>query len=84
MIGSLNTVPTRNEHMNKTVSPEDPRNVTLKGCSSILPFRIFLIVPFGLFHIAFKPNSFTLASSAMDFDAMSVNLESLKTLSAEQ
>jgi hypothetical protein len=31
---------------------------------------MFLIVPFGLFHMAFKPNSFTLASSAMDFDVM--------------
>jgi hypothetical protein len=51
--------------------------VTLVGCSSILPFRMFLIVPFGLFHMAFKLNSSTLASSAMDFDAMSVNQERL-------
>jgi hypothetical protein len=61
MNGSLNIVPTGSEHKNETVSPDDSRNVKLIGCSSILPFRMFLIVPFGLFHIASKPNSFTQA-----------------------
>ena len=35
------------------------------GSRKITPPRIFLIVPLGDFHIFFKPNSLTLASSGV-------------------
>lgn len=35
------------------------------GSRKTVPCRIFLIVPFGDFHIYFSPNSFTLASSGV-------------------
>lgn len=35
------------------------------GYLKTVPFKIFLIVPFGLFHIFFKLNSLTLASSGV-------------------
>ena len=40
------------------------RHINLLGIKDLeLPFKIFLIVPFGLFHISLRPNSATRASS---------------------
>jgi len=38
---------------------------TTIGSRNTVPFRIFLMVPFGLSHIFFNPNSFTRASSGV-------------------
>ena len=38
---------------------------TTMGSRNTVPFRMFLMVPLGLSHIFFKPNSFTRASSGV-------------------
>jgi hypothetical protein len=51
------------------VQPGTSRGMFLMRIGSLktVPFRIFLMVPFGDFHMSFKLNSLTLASSGVLF-----------------
>jgi hypothetical protein len=70
MIGSLNTVPEGSENRKRNVRIH--KSGVDNSYSSSLPLRMFLIVPFGLLHMDFKPNSLTLVSSAIILMRMSV------------
>ena len=47
------------------------------GSLNTVPFKIFLIVPFGDFHICLRPNSFTLPSSGVIVAHLIPTLQSL-------
>jgi len=52
------------------------------GSLKTVPFKIFLMVPFGLFHIYFKLNSFTLTSSGVIVAHLIPTLQSLMAYAA--
>jgi len=54
------------------------------GSLKTVPLSSFLMVPFGLFHIFFKPNSFTLASSGVIVAHLIPTLYCLMALAASR